>query len=253
MREETTEQEESGSHPLDNAVWHALTGEQQRFALGDARARRFAPALAPFAGMPDRSPAAFDALRELIAAHGPAALVTPDEIPTPTGFSVIRRATLHQMIWRGTLAGVHPLEHVRLTGADVPEMLELIAATEPGPFGPRTVEFGGYVGVRRQGRLVAMAGQRLRVGGHAEISAVCVDAAFRGQGLAAGLIRSLIAVIRARTETPFLHVLTSNRGAIERYRALGFETRRDMHLLVLGRDETGTVRPSGQVAPVHRP
>ncbi|KWE92794.1 GNAT family N-acetyltransferase [Burkholderia territorii] len=253
MRAGTTEQEESGSHPLDNAVWHALTGEQHRFAVGDARARRFAPALAPFAGMPDRSPAAFDALHGLIAAHGPAALVTPDEIPTPTGFSVIRRAMLHQMIWRGTLDRVHPLEHVRLTAADVPEMLELIAATEPGPFGPRTVEFGGYIGVRRQGRLVAMAGQRLRVDGHAEISAVCVDAAFRGQGLAAGLIRSLIAAIRARAETPFLHVLTSNQGAIERYRALGFETRRDMHLLVLGREEIGTVQRSGQVAPVHRP
>ncbi|KWA00681.1 GNAT family N-acetyltransferase [Burkholderia territorii] len=253
MRAGTTEQEESGSHPLDNAVWHALTGEQHRFAVGDARARRFAPALAPFAGMPDRSPAAFDALHGLIATHGPAALVTPDEIPTPTGFSVIRRAVLHQMIWRGTLDGVHPLEHVRLTAADVPEMLELIAATEPGPFGPRTVEFGGYIGVRRQGRLVAMAGQRLRVDGHAEISAVCVDAAFRGQGLAAGLIRSLIAAIRARAETPFLHVLTSNQGAIERYRALGFETRRDMHLLVLGREVTGTVQRSGQVAPVHRP
>ncbi|KVL54881.1 GNAT family N-acetyltransferase [Burkholderia territorii] len=253
MRAGTTEQEESGSHPLDNAVWHALTGEQHRFAVGDARARRFAPALAPFAGMPDRSPAAFDALHGLIAAHGPAALVTPDEIPTPTGFSVIRRAVLHQMIWRGTLDRVHPLEHVRLTAADVPEMLELIAATEPGPFGPRTVEFGGYIGVRRQGRLVAMAGQRLRVDGHAEISAVCVDAAFRGQGLAAGLIRSLIVAIRARAETPFLHVLTSNQGAIERYRALGFETRRDMHLLVLGREEIGTVQRSGQVAPVHRP
>lgn len=246
MREGTTEQERGGSHPLDNAVWHALTGEQHRFALGDRLARRFPPALAPFAGMADRSPAAFDALRGLIDVHGPAALVTPDEIPTPAGFSVVRRAMLHQMIWQGTLDGAPVLEHVRLTEADVPEMLELIAATEPGPFGTRTVEFGGYIGVRRQGRLVAMAGQRLRAGGHAEISAVCVDAAFRGQGLAAGLIRSLVASIRARAETPFLHVLTSNHGAIERYRALGFATRRDMHLLVLKREETGTGQPERQ-------
>ena len=244
MREGTTEQEGGGSHPLDNAVWHALTGEQHRFALGDLLARRFPPALAPFAGMADRSPTAFDALGGLIDAHGPAALVTPDEIPTPPGFSVVWRAMLHQMIWQGTLDGAPALEHVRLTEADVPEMLELIAATEPGPFGTRTVEFGGYIGVRRQGRLVAMAGQRLRAGGHAEISAVCVDAAFRGQGLAAGLIRSLVATILARAETPFLHVLTSNHGAIERYRALGFVTRRDMHLLVLGREETGTGQPA---------
>jgi len=140
----------------------------------------------------------------------------------------------------GTLDDADPSEHVPLTEADVPEMLALIAATEPGPFGPRTIEFGGYIGVRRQGRLVAMTGQRLRASGHAEISAVCVDPAFRGQGLAAGLIRSLIATIRAREETPFLHVLTSNHVAIERYRALGFVTRRDMHLLVLERAQTRT-------------
>ncbi|RQR39748.1 GNAT family N-acetyltransferase [Burkholderia sp. Bp9142] len=246
MREATTGREAVGSHPLDNVVWNALAGEQQRFALGDERARRFPPTLAPFAGMADRSPVALDALRELVDAHGPAALVTPDEITTPTGFSVVRRAMLHQMIWRGALDDAHPLAPVRLTEADVPEMLELITATEPGPFGPRTVEFGGYIGFRRQGRLVAMAGERMRAGGHAEISAVCVDPAFRGQGLAAGLIRSLIAAIRAREETPFLHVLTSNHIAIERYRALGFTTRRDMHLLVLGRAETGTGQPQSR-------
>jgi len=243
MREATTGQEESGSHPLDNAVWNALTGEQHRFALGDERARRFPPALAPFAGMADRSVAAFDTLRGLIDAHGPASLVTPDEIRTPAGFSVVWRAMLHQMIWQGTFDDVNHLDVVPLTEADVPAMLELIAATQPGPFGPRTIEFGGYLGVRRQGRLVAMAGQRLRAGGHAEISAVCVDSAFRGQGLAAGLIRSLIATIRAGGETPFLHVLSTNRVAIERYLALGFVIRRDMHLLVLGREETGTGQP----------
>ena len=246
MREATTGHEEGGSHPLDNVVWNALAGEQHRFALGDALARRFPPALAPFAGMAERSAGAFDALRGLIDAHGPAALVTPDEIPTPAGCSVVRRAVLHQMIWRGTLDDAHPLEHVRLTDADVPEMLELIAATEPGPFGTRTIEFGGYIGVRRQGRLVAMVGQRLKAGDHAEISAVCVDAAFRGQGLAAGLIRSLIATILARAETPFLHVLTSNHAAIERYRALGFAMRRDMHLLVLGREGGPTEQPGSQ-------
>jgi len=246
MREATAGHEEGGSHPLDNAVWHALAGEQHRFALGDVPARRFPPALAPFAGMADRSPAAFDALRGLIDAYGPAALFTPDEIPTPAGLSVVRRAMLHQMVWEGTLDDADPSEHVSLTEADVPEMLALIAATEPGPFGPRTIEFGGYIGVRRDDRLVAMTGQRLRAGGHAEISAVCVDPAFRGQGLAAGLIRSLIATIRARAETPFLHVLTSNHVAIERYRALGFVTRRDMHLLVLERAETRTGQPESR-------
>lgn len=221
------------AHVLDRVVWNALAGRQRRFALGDGRARRFPAAIAPFAAIADTSPASFDALRGLIAAHGPAALVTPDEMEPPAGLSAIRRATLLQMIWQRTFDPAHESEHVPLGEADVPDMLALTAAAQPGPFGPRTFELGHYIGVRSEGRLAAMAGQRMQVDGFTEISAVCVDAAFRRQGLAARLIRSLIATIGARAETPFLHVLTTNQVAIDRYLALGFVVRREMHLLVL--------------------
>ncbi|MPV69338.1 GNAT family N-acetyltransferase [Burkholderia sp. BE17] len=234
MPEATTGNATGDAHPLDHVVWNALTGKQRRFALGNDRALRFPAAIAPFAAIADTSPASFDALRELIAAHGPAALVTPDEIPPPAGLSVIRRATLLQMIWQGAPDPAHASEHVALAEADVPDMLALTTAAQPGPFGPRTIELGDYIGVRSEGRLAAMAGERMRVDGYTEISAVCVDAAFRRQGLAARLIRALIAAIGARSETPFLHVLTSNRVAIERYLALGFVVRREMNLLVLG-------------------
>ncbi|KWZ35349.1 GNAT family N-acetyltransferase [Burkholderia anthina] len=224
----------SDAHVLDRVVWNALTGKQHRFALGNDRAWRFPAPVAPFAALADTSPASFDALRALVAAHGPAALVTPDEIAPPAGWSVIRRATLLQMIWQRTFDPAHESEHVPLGEADVPDMLALTAAAQPGPFGPRTFELGRYIGVRSEGRLAAMAGERMQLDGYTEISAVCVDAAFRRQGLAARLIRSLIASIDARSDTPFLHVLTTNQVAIERYLALGFVVRRDMHLLVLG-------------------
>ncbi|WP_416268140.1 GNAT family N-acetyltransferase [Burkholderia cepacia] len=222
------------THPLDHVVWNALTGRQRRFALGDGRAWRFPVAIAPFAAIEDTGGASFDALRALVAAHGPAALVMPDEIELPAGLSAIRRATLLQMVWQGTPAPAPEAGHVTLAEADVPDMLALTTAAQPGPFGPRTFELGRYIGIRNEGRLAAMAGERMQVDGYTEISAVCVDAAFRRQGLAARLIRSLIAAIDARAETPFLHVLTSNRVAIERYLALGFVVRREMHLLVLG-------------------
>ncbi|UXU86260.1 GNAT family N-acetyltransferase [Burkholderia sp. S-53] len=234
MPQATTGNETGVAHPLDHVVWNALTGKQRRFALGNDRALRFPAAIAPFAAIADASPASFDALRELIAAHGPAALVTPDEIGPPAGLSVIRRATLLQMIWQGTPDPAHASAHVTLAETDVPDMLALTTAAQPGPFGPRTIELGDYIGVRSEGRLAAMAGERMQVDGYTEISAVCVDAAFRRQGLAARLIRALIAAIGARAETPFLHVLTSNQVAIERYLALGFVVRREMNLLVLG-------------------
>ncbi|MBN3818410.1 GNAT family N-acetyltransferase [Paraburkholderia sp. Se-20369] len=220
------------AHPLDTVVWNALTSKQRGFAVGDERALRFPAAIAPFAAVADDAPASFAALRTLMDAHGPVALVTPRELAPPDGFAVARRATLLQMIWQGEPAASVATEHVRLTDADVPEMLALVAAAQPGPFGTRTIELGDYLGVRRQGKLAAMAGERMRLDGFTEISAVCVDAAFRGQGLAADLMKLHIAAIRARGETPFLHVLASNHAAIALYRTLGFVDRRAMHLAV---------------------
>jgi ribosomal protein S18 acetylase RimI-like enzyme len=117
---------------------------------------------------------------------------------------------------------------VRLGDADIPDILELVARTEPGPFAPRTVDFGGYLGVRVDGELVAMAGQRLRVAGHTEVSAVCTLPSFRGRGLAGWLSTAVAAEIRARGDIPFIHALVSNTRAIRLYEALGFEHRRDL-------------------------
>jgi predicted GNAT family acetyltransferase len=119
-------------------------------------------------------------------------------------------------------------EAVALGLADVPEMLELTGRTKPGPFVPRTVELGGYLGIRRAGRLVAMAGERMRPPGFAEISAVCTDEAWRGHGYAARLTRAVAAGIAARGETPFLHAAADNDNAIRLYKSLGFVHRRDV-------------------------
>ena len=113
-------------------------------------------------------------------------------------------------------------EAVRLGADDVPDMLALVARTRPGPFLPRTVELGTYLGIRREGRLIAMAGERLHPPGWTEISAVCTDAAFRGQGLGSRLVRAVALGIRERGETPFLHTAATNTAAIRLYESLGF-------------------------------
>jgi len=221
------------THVLDDVIRAALAGRQSRFSVGDELTSRFQVEVAPFGALADTSPASFDALLELVRQHGPVALSTVDKIEPPGDFSVIRQAALLQMIWQGKPSAA-VAEHARLDVRDVPDMIALTDATQPGPFGPRTIELGNYFGVRDRSRLVAMAGERLKVDGYTEISAVCVDPSFRGRGLAASLIKRLIAAIRERDETPFLHVLTSNHGAIGIYRALGFIERREMHLTVLG-------------------
>jgi predicted GNAT family acetyltransferase len=108
---------------------------------------------------------------------------------------------------------------------DVPEMLALVERTRPGPFARRTIELGEYLGVRHEGALIAMAGERMHPPGYTEISGVCTDADHRGRGLASQLVRALARAIRARGETPFLHLTTENEAAHRVYGALGFETR----------------------------
>jgi predicted GNAT family acetyltransferase len=145
--------------------------------------------------------------------------------------------------WQPTATGAEPVDPV-----DVPAMLALAAATQPGPFGPRTIELGRYLGIRRGGTLVAMAGERMRLDGFTEISAVCVHPDHRGRGYAADLVLALAASIVARSEVPFLHVFSSNAAAISLYRKLGFAPRRRLHLAVLVRAERsadqGDTKPS---------
>jgi ribosomal protein S18 acetylase RimI-like enzyme len=116
---------------------------------------------------------------------------------------------------------------------DAAEAADLVARTEPGPWRPRTYQLGTYLGLRRQGRLVAMAGERLHPPGFSEISAVCTDPAYRRQGLATRLVRAVADVIRGRDETPFLHTGAANTTAIALYRSIGYELRREVAFVAL--------------------
>jgi ribosomal protein S18 acetylase RimI-like enzyme len=229
---------EFGKHPLDHVIWRALTGVQRRFAEGDEGARRYPAAVAPFAATIDWEPVSLNSLLTLIGTGDDRiALFTPEELSPSSEFSIARRDAVDQMVLVDANACAPPSTTVvtQLSEVDVPEMLALASLTQPGPFGPRTVELGDYWGLRREGVLVAMAGERMRLDGFTEISAVCVHPAYRGQGFAADLVRLLVTSIVARAETPFLHVFSSNTAAIALYQKLGFALRRQMHLLVLDR------------------
>ena len=126
-------------------------------------------------------------------------------------------------------------EAVRLGAADVPEILDLVARTNPGPFRPRTIELGTYLGFRHDGALVALAGERLHPAGWTEISAVCTDPAYRGRGLASRLVSAVGAEIADRGDRVLLHALATNLTAIALYLSLGFRLRRltDFHAVTV--------------------
>lgn len=223
----------TAAHPLDHPIWRALTSCNRNVAQGDYLALRYLPPIAPFAATIDVSDASFQSLLALLPAGDRIGLFTIEEIMPPSVFSVVERGSVDQMVLAKMPAHACSEPIVGLDAGDVPEMLTLVEATHPGPFGPRTIELGQYIGVRRHGILVAMAGERMRLDGFTEISAVCVHPSCRGQGLAAQLVSTLVRSIASRGETPFLHVFSSNRAAIDLYLKLGFVLRRRMHLALL--------------------
>jgi ribosomal protein S18 acetylase RimI-like enzyme len=223
------------SHPLDRPIWSALTSQHRRFALGGPLAIRYPAAVAGFAALAEPSPEAFQALRKLMAVGETVALVQVDPVAAPPEFETLLARPLDQMAGGAISAPCEPLELLPMGPADVPEMMELVTLTKPGPFAQRTLEMGDYLGVREAGRLVAMAGERMRIEGFTEISAICTHPDWRGRGLARALIIRLVAAVTARGERPFLHVLGENAAAIALYRELGFSKRQTLHYTILRR------------------
>jgi ribosomal protein S18 acetylase RimI-like enzyme len=222
----------NGRHPLDNPVFAALRGPHQQFAECDGAAMRYDPAVAAFAAVADPNSARdwHDAAR-LVGPHDSALFVFGPQ-PIPSGWRLDWELTGVQMTGEAVSGRADP-ETVPLTGADVDEMLDLVARTRPGPFLPRTIELGRFLGIRRHGALVAMTGQRMHAPGWIEVSAVCTDDAFRGQGLAARLVRAVCGDIQSQDAAPFLHVTGQNVTAIRLYERLGFTARRPVHFRAL--------------------
>ncbi|MBN3855709.1 GNAT family N-acetyltransferase [Paraburkholderia sp. Ac-20340] len=215
---------------LDNPTWFALTTTQAKLARGTGAARRYDAAVAPFAGLEAMTEGALGALGELLARDEFAVLPSTTDLPEVAGIHTERMFSLVQMADEESVAMPEHSDVVRLETKDVAAMLNLVERTKPGPFGIRTIETGNYIGIRDGEKLIAMAGERMRLDGFVEISAVCVDDDYRGRGIAARLMNLLRNEIRQRGETPFLHVRDDNTPAIALYERLGFKARKTFSL-----------------------
>ena len=212
------------NHVLDNCAWSSLTGNHQSLSSRCGSAIRYVPDVSIFGAVENmHARSAWSDLAELVEPGGGLALIG-DELDLPDGWEYSWRGTGVQMVGTSRLAPSRDGAATLLTDDDVPDMLDLVARTQPGPFTKRTIALGAYLGIRENGRLVAMAGERMKPAGWTEISAVCTDPEFRGKGLAARLIRAVAAGIRDRGEQAFMHAVDTN-PAIRLYEHLGFEVR----------------------------
>jgi ribosomal protein S18 acetylase RimI-like enzyme len=220
-------------HPLDNSVWNALTSCQEQFAEAYNLARRFPTEVTSLGAFLEPTQQGYESLARLLGPGDVCALLLKSPSEPPAGWTIVEAVPLLQMVHEECKLPSLTLEWIELGEADVPEMLALAALTKPGPFGKRTYELGTYIGLRREGRLVAMAGERLRVPGYTEVSAVCTHPDHCGHGYAGGLVAALVERIRNRREVPFLHVRPENVRAVKLYKWLGFRERLVLHMAVI--------------------
>ena len=217
-------------NPLDNPVWHALAGPHRAHAVGRGLARHYPRDMAPFSAIAEAGARAYADLAADLPSQTEARLFRPSEEPLPPGWEQLDVFPMLQMVAADAPPPGASLA-VPLSEADGPAMMELVAAAKPGPFGPRTPALGRYLGIRHEGRLVAMAGERLRMPGHVELSAICVHPDARGRGHGVTLTLALMRSAFEGGEVPFLHVRPDNVAAVGLYRRLGFQVRRELVVL----------------------
>lgn len=229
-------------HPLDNVVWHSLNTRHAGLAQSYDEARRFIPEVSTLAAFLEPTERGYASLARLCEPGQVLNLALNAPIESaPRGWSLVRGTPMPQMVYEKdgkelSFERSDGHEILKLGSADAPEMMELTELTKPGPFSHRTYELGTYLGIRRDGKLIAMAGERLKVPGYTEVSAICTHPEHTGRGYARILTIEMMRRILDRDEIPFLHVRGDNLRAIELYERLGFRRRVLRYHAVLRRD-----------------
>jgi predicted GNAT family acetyltransferase len=223
------------THVLDRPVWSALTTSHAGLAQGRHQAKRYPAPIVPFIASRDESAECLRALAALVGQDENLVMLQVPDIVLPPGLAQVSVAAGVQMLCTRALRGVVDDRIRQLTAADAREMLALAELTRPGPFSLQALSLGDFWGVKVDGRLVAMAGERMRQPGYTEVSGVCAHPDVRGQGLGKLLSSFVAARIHVRGEVPYLHAYATNTIAIALYESIGFELRANVNVAVVER------------------
>jgi predicted GNAT family acetyltransferase len=226
-------------HDLDRPVWASLSTCHASFAEGGPLAKRYVRGVNLFISACDDTTDAAEAMTGLIEPNERAIVLQVPRVVTPPQLRVVNAGMGVQMLaTRDMSCDTGDDGLLRLSDSDAPEMLALATLTQPGPFLGGTYRMGEFLGIKVDGRLVAMAGERMRMPGYTEVSAVCTHPDYTGRGFAARLSTAVTAAIQSRGDQPFLHAWKTNVRAISLYERLGFEHRTEVNVAVLERQAT---------------
>jgi len=212
----------SDLHLLDNILWNTLAGAHARHAEGTVHARRYARGFSPIIGFAEPESPDFAALAPFCDAGEQFYCDRWTGMP-PADWRIVHEATMFKMVWDAPMpADDAAPDAVPMQAEHAAQAVALAALTQPGPFGPRTLELGDYFAYFDGERLIAMAGERFCAGALREISGVCTHPHFQGRGMARRLMLKLVRRQMLRGEQPFLHVMQTNTHARALYKRMGF-------------------------------
>lgn len=218
---------------LDNPIWESLSSYHQHNNEGDDRLKYFYPEISPFVAMAEWGEADKNHLDKHLPADRNFFYIINKNIELPVSCKKGFTIRLFQMVCRNHIPFIARGITTRvLDTADIPQMIELTALTKPGPFNNRTIEFGNYIGVFEGDRLAAMAGERLKISGYTEVSAICTHPDFTGKGYGAVLLSQASSRILRDGQVPFLHVRNDNTRAIKMYEKAGYTIRTEMDFAI---------------------
>lgn len=219
---------------LINPVWEALSSRQSQFNRGSQSLKYFPQEVSPFIGLKNWDAEDLFDLENHVPTNRSFSVMIAKEVTIPHSFEIIFSILLYQMVCTNLIPFSNSnIAIENLGNKDIPQMLALTELTKPGPFYQRTIDFGHYIGIFDKDELIAMAGERLRMNGFSEISAICTKPEYLGRGYASLLLSKASDRTIQEGNTPFLHVRTDNVRAIQVYQKLGFTINADVYFAII--------------------
>jgi ribosomal protein S18 acetylase RimI-like enzyme len=211
---------------LDSPVWFALSETHAGYCIDYGVSKFYDPLYCPFGGFKNDGhiPGSILAYSKL----EPVFFVVGDRPTVPVSIRLKNQLVCEQMIIENGIQVDYDERFVLLTEGDAVQLFELVKLVQPGYFRSKTHRLGNYYGIFEKGKLVSVTGERMKMHGHTEVSAVVTHPAYSGKGFATKLVAHTVNRVLESNRLPFLHVARTNLRAISLYEKLGFRHRRQI-------------------------